>query len=159
EIDLRAIDRQPAVVGIDPSPGFAVLPGKCLAGESSRTVVAEVEACEHALPFAVIRHVAPNMKPGRAPWWAPGIADLDGRELSLDGIGVADGLAPDAEGRQLERRTRFASLVSLLQCWFALKPRPKPPLSFGTRWRSCCPSSTHPFPFPASSTWLRSWLI
>src|SRR5467141_5313077 len=104
EIDLIAIDRQPAVIGIDPAPGLAVFPGQGLAGESGRPVEAEVEACDHALPCAVLRHLAPNAKPGRAPGRTPRIANVDRRERSSNGVGVADGLAAHAECGQLEWR-------------------------------------------------------
>src|SRR5229473_954527 len=82
EIDLIAIDRQPAVIGIDPAPGFAVLPGQRLAGESGRPVEPKIEARNHPLPGAMLRHSAPNAKPRGAPRRAPRIANVDRRELS-----------------------------------------------------------------------------
>src|SRR6266851_5338301 len=76
EIDLTTIDREPPVVGVDPAPRFAILPGQRLACESSGPVESEVEAGDHPLPNDVLGHPTPNAKPRRAPGRAPRIANF-----------------------------------------------------------------------------------
>src|SRR5207248_9571934 len=110
EVHVLSVDGQPPVVGIDPAPGLAVLPRERLAGESGRTVEAEVERRDHAPARPRFRHLAADVKPGRAPGWTPRIANLDRREGAADRVGVADRLAPHGESRQLESEAQCRRL-------------------------------------------------
>src|SRR4029077_10623048 len=102
KVDVRAVDRQPPMVGIDPTPGFAVLPSLSFAGEPGRPVKAEVENSDYAPTQPRLGHTALDVEPGRAPGWTPRIAHVDRREVPAHRVGIADGLASHAEGGQVE---------------------------------------------------------